>query len=237
MKKSTTKLGFIILIGIIALALMPIKSYAVLQASGSGTASYTIDNWLGKVREMESAGGTFGKTEEFDTENTEGKRFLSITGSNKLDCHMEKNTEYGAMALLSASAYGNPSKINSSETTTGNATGVYIYLNNEIVSAGSITAVENYVKADDRYKNFYTTNYEARKGDAISETAGWHGGATGWIYGWDGDANWGSTLLRGNGSVFGYYGNGGSFYARAGGDAPYWRSHPTRAVVVIGEGF
>ena len=52
---------------------------------------------------------------------------------------MEKNTEYGAMAILSASSYGNQSKIESGGTTTGNKSGVYINLNKEWVSAGSIT--------------------------------------------------------------------------------------------------
>ena len=118
---------------------------------------------------------------------------------------MEKNTEYGAMAILSASSYGNQSKIENGGTTTGNKSGVYINLNKEWVSAGNITELGAYRNANGKYKNVYTTSDIAKNGDAISETAGWHGsGASTWI-----ETNFSSGLLRAySGSIFSYYGKG-----------------------------
>ena len=88
---------------------------------------------------------------------------------------MEKNTEYGAMAILSASSYGNPGKIENGQTTTGNETGVVINLNKEWVAAGQLLDLSVFTNANGRYKNSYTPTYSAKVGDAITETKGWHG--------------------------------------------------------------
>ena len=146
---------------------------------------------------------------------------------------MEKNTEYGAMAILSASSYGNQSKIESGGTTTGNKSGVYINLNKEWVSAGSITKLGQYANANGKYKNIYTNSYAAKNGDAIGETAGWHGsGASRWL-----NTDPKSGLVRAySGSIFSYYGFGGhptdSEYA-----ADCRRAYSTRACIVVGTGF
>ncbi len=202
----------------------PIKANAALQANKNPGNSDTIDNWLLNVRKMESTGGTLGLSD--DTINTD----LTSTTKNNLDIHMEKNTEYGAMAILSASAYGNQNKINNGETTTGNKTGIYIYLNSEVVAAGtSKTPVANFKSAIGKYKNIYTTEESSAKiGDAITETKNWHtqNGDNFWILG---DV---SALLRArSGSLFSYFGNYLNDWAHIN------KSYRSRAVVVIGNGF
>lgn len=147
-----------------------VTSKAALQANGNTSKPDTIENWLLNIRKMEETGGTLGLTDTINTTDLTS----SASTSNNLDIHMEKNTEYGAMAILSASAYGNQNKINSGETTTGNKSGVYINLNKEWVSAGSLTGYAQFENANVKYKNAYTTKYVAKVGDAISETAGWH---------------------------------------------------------------
>ena len=194
------------------------------------------------------------------------KLFTNLTASsdsNNIDVHMQKNTEYGALAILSASSYGNPNKINDGETTTGNVTGAVMKLNSEWVAAGNLSKVTNYANAVGRYKNIVNdlqasgsggmnvtiyAKYVSRVGDAISETKGWHGSdVSEWIsytrhrdFGQDGTIYTG--LLRSySGSIFSYYGYGGYWgpYASSidgSGDAYYGKGHTTRAVIVQGEG-
>ena len=95
------------------------SSHAVLQANGGTMVQKNIYNWLIEIRQMESLGGTLGLTETINTTT-----LLPTSESNNLDIHMEKNTEYGAIAILSASSYGNPNKINDGQTSTGNKTGI-----------------------------------------------------------------------------------------------------------------
>ena len=75
------------------------------------------------VRKMEELGGTMGLSETLNDNLT------SSSTSNNIDVHMEKNTEYGALAILSASSYGNPNKVEDGNTTTGNVTGVVMKIN------------------------------------------------------------------------------------------------------------
>ncbi len=164
-----------ILIGIIIFATIGIlgqtnRVEAALQANGGTPITANLNDWVSAVRQMQATGGTLGLT---DTINT------NLTSSNKnMDIHMQKNTEYGAMAILSASAYGNPDKITAGKTTTGNASGIVINLNEEWVAAGrSDTLVTNMKGAAGRYWNNYGTGNgsNAKIGDAMSETNGWHG--------------------------------------------------------------
>ena len=228
MKTKAKLIGCIILLSVIMMYI-PTKSKAALQANGESVKKDTINNWLLNVREMETSGGTLGLTDSINQTNLTS----SAETSNNLDIHMEKNTEYGAMAILSASSYGKPDKINDGETTTGNKSGIYININKEWVSAGSLTYLSRYVNANSRYKNYYTDSYVAKQGDAIAETAGWHGsGASTWLSGIG--PNYDAGLLRAySGSVFSYYGYG-SYHDDY--DAFYRNSWATRAVVVIGEG-
>ena len=139
------------------------------------------------------------------------------------------------MALLSASAYGKPDKINDGETTTGNKSGIYININKEWVAAGSLTDLSRYVNASSRYKNYYIDRYIAKNGDCIVETNGWHGSkASTWLscY-WSWDTNKSSGIVRAySGSIFSYYGYSG----QRNGDADAYHAKPwaTRAIIVNG---
>lgn len=145
------------------------SSKAVLQSNGNTGATYNLSDWMINVRKMEELGGAMGLSETLNSNLT------SSSASNGIDVHMQKNTEYGALAILSASSYGNPNKVNDGETTTGNATGVVMKLNSEWVAAGTVYEAANYANAVERYKNIYYQKYSKRNGDAITETYGWHG--------------------------------------------------------------
>lgn len=204
--------------------IIPNKANAALQSNGGTPAKKDLSTWMLQIRQMQELGGTLGRTDSVDTTNL-------TSGATDLDIHMEKNTEYGAMAILSASAYGNPNKINDGETTTGNSTGIVMHINNEWVAAGKLTNLENFTTANERYKNVYNTSYVAKIGDAIVETEGWHGSkGSVWI------TNTGNAgVLRGYfGSIFSYVGNG---KGNGNSDVAYCReNHYSRAVIVVGTG-
>ena len=216
------------LIGIstVLLIINPVKSKAALQANGNPGKADTINNWLINIRKMEATGGTLGLTGGVNAN-------LTSSAVNNLDIHMQKNTEYGAMAILSASAYGNQKKIADGQTTTGNKSGIYIKLNKEWVAAGCNelgSNVANFKNAVGKYKNIYTISYAAKVGDAITETNGWHGsGASQWL-----TNNNNSGLLRSYaGSLFSYYGNNNN---TQGTGANYTLVYSSRAVIVVGSG-
>lgn len=200
------------------------SSKAVLQSNGNTGATYNLSDWMINVRKMEELGGAMGLSETLNSNLT------SSSSSNGIDVHMQKNTEYGALAILSASSYGNPNKVNDGETTTGNATGVVMKLNYEWVAGMHRDALTGYVS---RYKNTYDQSYVAKNGDAIAETAGWHGsGSSQWIWEWLNDAG---VVRAVSGSIFSYYArshtNSGS--QNVGHINNLYRS---RAVIVQGEG-
>lgn len=196
------------------------SSRAVLQSNGNEGAVDSLPNWMINARKMEELGGAMGLSESLnDNLTTNGD-------SNNIDVHMQKNTEYGALAILSASSYGNPNKINSGETTTGNVTGVVMKLNKEWVAA---RRSDVYVNCLNRYINTYEKNYTAKIGDALYETNGWHNATAVWF-----GTNSSGIVRSLNSSIF-------SFYARkqtynndntASVDCKYY----SRAVVVQGEG-
>lgn len=205
--------------------IIPNKANAALQSNGGTPATKDLPTWMLQIRQMQEIGGTLGRKDTIDTTNL-------TSGATDLDIHMEKNTEYGAMAILSASAYGNPNKINDGETTTGNSTGIVINLNYEWVSAGQLSSVKQFINANRRYKNEYTTTYVAKIGDAIDETNSWHGSSAGdWING-----SSGSGLLRGSSrGVFSYYGYGDSNGSNK-WSAYYSKQWASRACIVVGTG-
>ena len=175
MKKTLKTILIVFCLTVILFIITPIKAQAALQSNGGTPATKSLNDWMLQVRNMQALGGTLGRTDTINTTN------LTSNATN-LDIHMEKNTEYGAMAILSASSYGNPNKIESGQTTTGNETGMVINLNKEWVAAGQLNDVPQFVNANGRYKNAYTTSYSAKAGDAIFETKGWHGsGASMWL--------------------------------------------------------
>lgn len=211
---------------------------AALQANGGTAATKTVGGWLLPIRQMEETGGTLGLADTINTTDLTS----SATSPNNIDIHMQKNTEYGAMAILSASAYGNPDPIPNGGTTTGNKSGVYMYLNKEWVSAGTLSSFTVYKNASKKYKNTHTNSYVEQAGDAIKETKGWHydgknSVTASWISSSSAsDAAKYAGLLRAySGSIFSYYGYTGVGSSQT--TAYYSKPHPTRAVIVIGTDF
>ena len=177
-------------------------SKAALQANSATHASPTSKTgayWIEEIRKMETSGQTMGLTETLATDLTPS------SGSNNIDVHMIRTTEYGAMAILSASGFGNPKKLSevSTKTTTGNVTGVYINTSYYEWTAG--VAAANTVGKNARYYDLYTTsNSSAKVGDALGTAdtpnpgcAGWHdAGGVSWL-----DSNI-RGFLRGGGRIF-----------------------------------
>lgn len=225
--KIKNKILTIMVTGVALSALiMPNKSNAALQSNGGTPVKKDLGTWMLQIRQMQEMGGTLGRTDSVNTTNL-------TSGATDLDIHMEKNTEYGAMAILSASAYGNPNKINDGETTTGNSTGIVININKEWVAAGTLYSILQYRQANSRYKNLYRQSYVAKIGDAVNETNGWHGSeGNKWIaiendYG---------VLRAFSGSIFSYFGgnNGKNSYTES--DPFYDKSWSSRACIVVGTG-
>lgn len=248
-----------IAIGILAIIMIyliiPNKTQGALQANGDEPKTYNVDQWITEIRQMQASGGTLGLTDTINDTN--------LTSTNKnLDIHMEKNTEYGAMIILSASSYGNPDKVMDGGTTTGNTTGVVMKINNEWVAAGTEDTVANSLKnASERYKNTYTADYVEKTGDAIATVGSWHeSGSKVWIRcglirSCNGkDMSKYSGLLRSYaGSIYSYFGEG--YYSGNSNwpckinfestspakvnkynDAYYTKPWSSRAVVVVGSG-
>lgn len=213
-------------------------SNAALQSNIGTPAKKTIAEWLLQIRQMQAFGGTLGRSD-----NINGTTLLS--NATDLDIHMEKNTEYGAMAILSASAYGKPTPISSGETTTGNSTGIVINLNNEVVSAGGAHKVPLFVSANNRYKNYYgdRATYVYKAGDVITETMNWHGSKYSlWFMDQFGNADNGgleSVLLRAidkGGSIFSYYAQNRDRNTSSPLISFYTNPWYSRAVIVVGAG-
>ena len=224
------KIISIVFITIICLIFVPNKNLAVLQSNGNTPAKYILNDYLVNVRKMEELGGAMGLTETLN-EN------LTSTTSNNIDVHLERNTEYGAMAILSASSYGNPNIIGAGETTTGNKTGIVINYTMEVTSTATEgTVITNLGKASKRYKDMYELKdgsmiYSKKNGDALEETAKWHNSS---IYTWRnddiGNSVYEGVLIRSsNNSIFDYW-NFGFVYK------PCTNPYTTRAVVVCGQG-
>ena len=141
---------------------------------------------------------------------------------------MMKSTEYGAIAILSASGYGNPQTLQSSsvKTTTGNKTGIYFSGSNwEWVAGGLEGSIFSGVNS--RYFDTYSGGQaSARIGDALGSAsttnpgcAGWHSASNGyWVYGSS------PYFERGSGGLFSFY------YDSAG------NSYCARGVAVVGAG-
>lgn len=102
------------------------NSKAVLQANPTTHASPVSKagaSWITEIRQMETVGQTMGLSKTLNGLN-------ATSTSNKIDVHMMLPTEYEAVAILSASGYGNSKKLTEESdalkrTTTGNSTGVY----------------------------------------------------------------------------------------------------------------
>ena len=237
--KKTKEIVVLMLFTIILLTI-PTMSQSALQANGSGSSKKTIDGWMSSIRQMESQGGTLGLTGSSSLQQQPGSDG-KVANSNNIDIHMQKNTEYGAMAILSASSYGKSTPVHvttggSLSTTTGNKSGVYMSLNREWVAAGTLSSTTTYKNANLKYKNPYTTTKSSLPGDATIECSGWHNTGTSVPAEWY-NSNAYSGLLRAySGSIFSFSGNGTPDDKYVDCRARYTQSYASRAVVVIGNG-
>ena len=182
------------------LILMP-NANAALQSSGNAGTKQTVNNWIVNIRKMEALNGGMGLTETIDS------TLVPTTASNNVDVHMQRNSEYGAMAILSASSYGNPNVITNGGTTTGNKTGLVMRIEGEwagewvamnVSTTGSV--YQNILNANLKYKDFIenSVDYATKIGDAILETKGWHGSTE------DAFQTSGVTMRSFKGSIFSY---------------------------------
>lgn len=217
-RKKFLKLILVILVIEIILLITNIGEVnAALQANPN--TQYTKKdnpvNFIKEFRNMEKSGQAMGLNETINTNLT------STSGSNNMDVHMMKATEYGAIAILSASGYGNSNNEPAITSTTGNKTGIIINTNQwEWVAGGMGGQYGIFKTIDERYYNAYTTSQESAKvGDALGNATTMNQGCTSWHnannQGWI-DSGWNAYFVRGYGGIFSYngtwyYNNGNSF--------------------------
>ena len=207
--KEKTKVKLLALaIMLVTMTLMPVGQVkAALQANPNTqyTKQDSATNWISNFRKMETAGGAMGLNETISTDLT------SSSGSNGIDVHMMKTTEYGAIAILSASGYGNPSNAQAITSTTGNETGVMLNTNNWEWTAGGLQG-SIFSGVNSRYFDTYTSSQaSARVGDALGSSTTTNPGAAGWHKA--SGSSWVDSsypyFVRGGGGIFSfYYGNG-----------------------------
>ena len=221
--KEKTKVKLLALaIMLVTMTLMPIGQVkAALQANPNTQYKKTAtpENWMKGFRQMETAGGAMGLNETL-------KDGLISESSNGIDVHMMRTTEYGAIAILSASGYGNPSNAKAITSTTGNETGIILNTNNYEWTAGGLQG-SIFSGVNSRYFDTYTGNQSsARAGDALGTSttpnpgaAGWHSASgSNWVY-----SSY-PYFKRGNGGIFSFNNNNAS------------NSNYGRGVVVCGAG-
>ena len=201
MKEKTKKKFIVALIILLAIAVLPVgQAQASLQSNPNtqykSSDQKTPTDWIKQIREMETGQGSMGLNETLNGNLT------ASSESNNIDVHMMRSTEYGAIAILSASGYGNPQTLqnSSTKTTTGNKTGVYFSGNNYELVAGGLSG-SAYNGVDKRYYDAYGTNnsgtssYDTNKsnakvGDALGDRttankgcATWHSASyANWVY-------------------------------------------------------
>ena len=149
--KNTKKLKQILVTSALLLGILTLSgstSKAALQANPTTHATgktATGASWITSIRDMEKSGQTMGLNE------TIGDNLVATSSSNNIDVHMMRTTEYGAMAILSASGFGWSGKLADApvKSTTGNVTGVYVPGNRWEWTAGVCSAAT--VGKDARY--------------------------------------------------------------------------------------
>ena len=212
--KEKTKVKLLALaIMLVTMTLMPVGQVkAALQANPNTqyTKQDSATNWISNFRKMETAGGAMGLNETISTDLT------SSSGSNGIDVHMMKTTEYGAIAILSASGYGNPSNASAITTTTGNETGIIINTNQWEWTAGGLQG-SIFSGVNSRYFDTYTESQSsARAGDALGSSTTTNPGAAGWhkaSYSYWVDSS-SPYFRRGSGGIFSYDNALNSIYGR-----------------------
>ena len=177
MKEKTKAKLLALAIMLVTMTLMPIGQVkAALQANPNTQSIKKTGptDWIKEFRQMEMAGGAMGLKETLNTDLT------SSSGSNGIDVHMMRTTEYGAIAILSASGYGNPSNAKAITSTTGNETGIILNTNNYEWTAGGLQG-SIFSGVNSRYFDTYTGNQSsARAGDALGTSTTPNPGAAGW---------------------------------------------------------
>ena len=165
-----------------------------------------------------------GLSETLDTTS-----LIATSESNGIDVHMMKSTEYGAIAILSASGYGNSQTLQNSsvKTTTGNKTGVYFNGTDWEYVAGGYQ--DNMFKGvNTKYYDGYTTSsLSAKVGDALGTKTTTNPGCTGWhsASNMDWVDGYYFCFFRGYGGLFSFSHNNNDLAAYAHG------------VAVVGAGF
>ena len=213
--KEKTKVKLLALaIMLVTMTLMPVGQVkAALQANPNTqyTKQDSATNWISNFRKMEIAGGAMGLNETLNTDLT------SSSGSNGIDVHMMRTTEYGAIAILSASGYGNPSNAQAITSTTGNETGIILNTNNWEWTAGGLQG-SIFKGVNSRYFDTYTDNQSsARVGDALGSSTTTNPGAERWhsasYSDWVNSSS--PYIIRGSGGIFSFYRNNGyGYYGR-----------------------
>lgn len=177
------------------------NSQATLQANPNTHYKETklLNGWVPLIRTMENTNGAMGLAENRNADLTSTEETV-----NNIDVHCMKTTEYGAIAILSASGYGNPSNDNAIVTTTGNNTGMMLNTSQWEWTAG-IASADMLAGVNPKYYDLYGA---AKRGDALAVAgdanpgcAGWHGATTtSWI------PFWRCGYVRGSGGIFSFYG-------------------------------
>ena len=169
--KKTRKKYLMILFLTLSITLLPMGGVkAALQANPNTHVKKTDipTNWMSNIRKMEETNGAMGLSESLNLD-------LTSKESNNIDVHMMRTTEYGAIAILSASGYGNSKTLQNSsiKTTTGNKTGVYFTGTTWEWNAGGLqNSIFGGVNA--KYYDSYTgSSSSAKVGDAFG-CGEWH---------------------------------------------------------------
>ncbi len=178
MNIKSKKIMSMMIIAVLVIIGAPHLSQAGLQANkGGSTLTHVKANDLFiEIRKMETQYGTLGKNAILDTTT-----YIDSV-ENGIDSHMILNTEYGTIAILAKSKYGQDSS-SSNDTTTGNESGVFrlggygsgystVYEN----VAGIYTSTNEYTNiignADARYYNKYDSEI-SKPGDAMGIFTRW----------------------------------------------------------------
>ncbi len=172
------------ILAIICALVMATNVHAALQSRPGVDVKLgtQMANFFKYIREMEAEEGALGLSASFG-ENDSGI-YDEITESNNIDVHMCKNTEWGAVTMLSSSKYGagngnvstsynSTTKLyNITASTTGNVTGIFGLnegaANSEYVAAGIFSKMYTFYGRDfmlgmpSRYVDRYTegTDYQ-----------------------------------------------------------------------------
>ena len=94
------------LLAVLMVIIMATNVHAALQSRPGVSPLYdgAADSYFTGIRDMEKEGGTLGLNATFEMDSSEA--YIETSDSNNIDSHMCKNSEWGAVAMLSASDYG-----------------------------------------------------------------------------------------------------------------------------------